>query len=111
SAEEKATSGGSDRCFGFARLRPAQAVSYTPLRFNPTDPQARLKEIPDLMTSRQAEQPPELNRQESSAMVFIQRHQKLFCITGVALALALYLANLPGRELAFYVDESSIAYN
>ena len=63
------------------------------------------------MTSSQVGQPPELNRQESSAIVFIQNHQKLFCIVGVALALALYLANIPGNGLRFYVDESSIAYN
>jgi 4-amino-4-deoxy-L-arabinose transferase-like glycosyltransferase len=63
------------------------------------------------MTSSQAEQPPEPNRQGSSALAFIQSRPKLFFIVGVALALALYWANLPGKELGFYVDESSIAYN
>ncbi len=66
------------------------------------------------MITSQAEQQLEPNRQESSASTIsalLQSHQKLLLIVGVILAAALYLASVPGNKLAFYVDESSIAYN
>jgi 4-amino-4-deoxy-L-arabinose transferase-like glycosyltransferase len=80
------------------------------------------------MTTSQSEQP-ELSRQEGSEQTerpltppegsatkttifaLIQSHQKLLLIAGVVFAATLYLASIPGSKLAFYVDESSIAYN
>lgn len=42
---------------------------------------------------------------------FFLRHQKLFFLTSLALAYAIYVTGLQNNPPGFYVDESSIAYN